>query len=639
MTNPRESLDLLKRPVVRIMRIAAKAIRIGRQDGIRGLSRWTWRKVLSRLRGKQPGTLTVDQYRAWIAANEPGETELRSQRSFAHAFPYQPLISFITPVYNPSPGVLRDTLESVLAQTYSNWEMCIVDGGSRDDISQTLAEFAGRDACIRVQRLARNLGISGNTNEARKMARGEFIALLDHDDIIAPNMLFEVVAVLNRKPRTDICYFDDDLLSDDGRTRHSPFFKPGWSPDMLLSANYLTHAVIRREFADEVGPFDSACDGAQDWDFMFRCTARTDRIERIPKVLYHWRQIAGSCAGSLEQKPYAAQAQVRAIQKHLAGVGISGVTIGRVETGMLRTTWPTQQKKVSIIIPTKDKVRFLRRCLKSIFKLTTYSNYEILIVDTGSTEKKTLAYYDKLRGDSRIRFIKYTGKFNYSKANNLAARQADGDFLLFLNNDTEALVPDWLEEMVRWAERPGVGVVGARLLYAGGTIQHAGVVLGLRGPAGHIFLGAEPYHHGMFGSAEWYRNYLAVTGACAMMPRSVFEQIGGFAERYELAFSDIELCLRAREKGYRIVCTPFALLRHYEGKTRHDTTPPADQLAASLEFRAQIQAGDPYFNPNLSCASYIPCTTDKDEMSAVEQLDLHLREIGLPSLPISRQSA
>jgi GT2 family glycosyltransferase len=519
-------------------------------------------------------------------------------------------------------------LESVRDQTYSNWELCVADASYGNKIRETLTAYSRQDCRCRVIRIYGNLGDSKNTNEALKTAQGEFLVLLDHDGMLAPNCLFEVVALLNQKPDTDICYFDEDLLSDDGRRRHSPFFKPGWSPEMLCSVNYLTHAVVRRDLAEHVGPLDADCDGAQHWDFMLRCTRQTDRIERIPRILSHRRQECGR-----ELEPSAAQARARALRKYFAGIGIANATVTHLQNGAIRSTWPTQNRKVSIIIPTKDKVHFLRRCLTSVFERTTYKNFEVLIVDTGSVENSTLSYYEDLRTDPRVRFIKYTGRFNYSKANNVAARQADGDFLLFLNNDTEALVDDWLEDLVRWAERPGIGAVGARLLYPDGTLQHAGAILGMQDFVANVFSGTDPDHSGIFGSVLWYRNYLAIIGACTMMPRQVFEEVGGFSEHYELQFSDTELCVRAAERGYRIVYTPFALLRHYDGQTRDSRIPPADDCQAFADFRDWIDAGDPYFNPNLSYLSCVPTVRSKDEPTPQVQLGARMRNMGLTSSP------
>src|ERR1051326_4806705 len=318
---------VLAGPVARVVTIAKRAHGVWQREGIGGLFRWGCRKISLRATklsqrvrrifmrcayGWQPGTLTQRQYRDWILANEPGELELRSQRSFADSLPYQPLISIITPVYNPDPKAFADMLESVQNQTYAHWELCIADASSDNTVRETLKDHSQQDSRIRIKRLQENRGISGNTNEALATAQGEFLAFLDHDDMLAPNYLFEVVNLLNRKPDTDICYFDEDMLSQDGKHRHSPFFKPDWSPEMLCSVNYVTHATDRKSVATHVGSFDPACDGAQDWDFMLRCSQRTSRIEHIAKVLYHWRQMPGSCALSgRAAKPHAAQAQIR----------------------------------------------------------------------------------------------------------------------------------------------------------------------------------------------------------------------------------------------------------------------------------------------------------------------------------------
>jgi GT2 family glycosyltransferase len=614
----------------RAIQLASKALRIWRAAGWKTLLARTWTKLARQVGMSSSDRLKHRQYLDWIAENEPGPEELACQELEAGQLPYQPLISIITPVFNPPDQALRDMIESVLQQTYPKWELWLVDGNSsREQVREILAAHARLDNRVRVKELERNLGISGNTNEGLALAQGEFVAFLDHDDVLSRNMLFEVTRRLNQKPATDLIYFDEDLLSANGERRHGPFFKPEWSPELLLSANYLTHVVLRKSLADSVGRFDPETDGAQDWDFMFRCTERTTKIEHIPKVLYHWRQVPRSCSrGNYVVKPYAREAQVKAVAGHLRRMGIQGPTVWHLETGMIRAVWPTQGKKVSIIIPTKDRVNLLEKCVSSILKKTTYCDFEIVLVDNGSREKATHQYYDRLQGDPRVRIIDFSAPFNYSRANNLGARAATGEFFLFLNNDTQVLTSDWLEEMVRWAERPEVGAVGAKLLYPNDTIQHAGVVLGLDGMAGHVFAGAVNDHLDVFGSVDWYRNYSAVTGACLMIRRDVYALVGGFDEAYELGYSDVEICLRAQDRGYRVVYTPFALLRHYEGMTRSNYAPLMDHYRGYAHMHRRLAAGDPYFNPNLSYASRMPRVARGDEEGPLACARRILRELG-----------
>ena len=563
----------------------------------------------------------IDPYQTWIAANEPGPQELRAQRAESSHLDYRPLISVITPVYSPPAHILRATVESVQNQTYDNWQLCLVDGGSEGTaIRQLLAELAEREPRVVVKFLDHNLGIAGNSNQAAQLASGEFLALLDHDDLLAPNALFEVVRLLNTDPAADLIYFDEDKLTEDGTTRLEPFFKPGWSPEMLLSANYLMHSVIRRRLFQELGGFAPNTDGAQDWDLMLRCTERTSAIAHIPKVLYHWRQAAGSTAGRQFAKPYVFERQQRCVAEHLQRQGIAGTTTRLDRQGVLRVLWPARGSIVSIIIPTKDKVELLRPCLDSLLELTAYRNFEVVLVDTGSREEQTRTYYAHLSTDPRVRIVDYPGKFNYSAANNFGAKHASGELLLFLNNDIEVLDADWLEELVRWAELPEIGVVGAKLLYPDGSIQHAGVIIGMEGHASHLFWGAREGYSGLFGSVEWYRDYLAVTGACMMMRRALFDEVGGFDEQYELAFSDVEICVRIASRQYRNLYTPFARLRHHEGGSRGQHIPANDLLRGYQHLRRFVEAGDPYFNPNLSYLSRLPMLARRGEESRGDRL-------------------
>jgi GT2 family glycosyltransferase len=607
-----------------------RAMRLWEREGGWAVVRGGFIKLYAFLRrrfrsaGSQPG---LDPYHVWIANMEPDDPALAQQRQMAEALAVRPLISFITPVYDPPPQVLRATLESVLAQTYSHWELCLADGNSTDpQVKSTLEEFARKDSRIRVEYLESNLGISGNSNRALAMARGEFVALLDHDDLVAPDMLWEVVQTLNTTPQTDIVYFDEDHITADGSLRHLPLFKPHtWSPELLLSTNYLMHSVVRRALVEEMGRFDSAMDGTQDWDLLLRCSEHTDRIVHIPRVLYHWRQLPGSGASGT-RKPGAFERQLQCIQAHLQRQGITQPMACFPSPGILRVTWPTQGTKVSIIIPTKDKVKFLRKCLTSLLERTAYPDYEILLIDSGSRERETLDYYETLRQEPHVRLLDFPPPFNYSAANNFGAHHATGDLLLFLNNDIEILEPDWLEELVRWAERPEIGVVGTKLLYADGTIQHAGVVIGMEGLASHIFWDAPEHHCGLFGCLDWYRNYMAVTGACMLMRREVFEAVGGFDEEYILVFSDVKICLDALDKDYRNVYTPFACLCHYEGRSRADSLPLRDLKIAYSEMRDSVEAGDLYFNPNLSYALRLPTLAPSAKDSRDDRL-LRLRQV------------
>jgi len=547
-------------------------------------------------------------YARWVQEREPTWAQLESQKSQASALPYQPLINIIIPVFNPSPPVLQDTLASIAAQTYPHWECWLMDGGSTvPDIGEVLSEQAVRDSRFRVRTLGKNLGISGNINEARPLCRGEFIAVVDHDDLVAPDLFIEVALKLNEQPGADIIYFDEDKVTADGRTRHSPWFKPSaWSPDLLLSTNYLMHGVFRRSLLEEVDWFDPSLSGAQDWDLALRCTRKTRRLAHIPKVLYHWRQVPGSAAGDANAKPWAFAAQQQCLENHLKEIGQGEARVEFPSLGAIRIHWPTGEDLVSIIIPTRDKVNLLRSCLETLLSRTAYPHFEIILIDTGSSDPETGRYYQSIAGDPRIRRFDFKGPFNFSRVNNWGTRFAGGKLLLFLNNDTEILDPNWLTEMVGWAKRPEVGVVGAKLIRPNGTLQHAGIIMGLLGHGSHIFDGGSDRRYTFYGSTEWYRNYLAVTGACMMMRRQVFEAVGGFDPAYEIGYGDIELCLRTYKKGYRIVYTPYVRLVHQEGGSRGFDLPPGDVLRASLQMYPVIHTGDPFFNPNLSYLNHQP---------------------------------
>ncbi len=605
-----------------VLRSMLRAARVLLQEGPLAFVRRGFKKAKRTTKARLDiERLNAQAYQEWLARHTLSEQELARQREDAQALNYRPLVSVVTPVYNPPPDILRQTIDSVLAQTYDNWELCLVNGSpDATEVRAVLDEYAQQDARVRVTHLPENLGIAGNTNVALEMARGEFVQFLDHDDMLAPNALYEAVRRLNQNPATEIVYYDEDKLSEDGRQRRDPFFKPDWSPELLISVNYLTHALMRRSLVLEAGKLDPEMDGTQDWDLVLRCIERTDNIEHISTVLYHWRQVQGSTAGEFGAKSWVFERQLRAVANHLRRVGIDQAATSFAAPGYLRAIWPVSGAKVSIIIPTREKVDLLRKCITSITEITDYPAYEFVVVDNGSVEQQTLRYYEQLRHNSRVRMVEYLEHFNYSKANNLGAQHASGDIFLFLNNDIEALDADWLEEMVRWAERPEVGIVGAKLLYPDRTVQHAGVVIGMEGHASHVFWGATERQGGPFGSVDWYRNYSAVTGACMMMRREVFELLGGFDETYILAFSDIEICLRAINNGYRVVYTPYARLIHHEGKSRGNHIPKNDIQVGAEHFISFVEVGDPYFNPNLSYTSRMPLIAGSDEENRVARL-------------------
>jgi len=518
----------------------------------------------------------------------------------AHAiadFTYSPTVSIIMPTYNSPTEYLRAALDSVLHQYYPHWELCICDDASPEEhVRAILEEYAARDPRIRVAFAGENRGIGGASNEALALATGEYIGLLDHDDVLTPDALFEVVAAL-QEVRADFLYSDEDKLDLDGR-RCEPYLKPGWSPDLLLTCMYTSHfSVYRHGLVKEIGGFREMINGSQDYDLALRISEQAGTITHIPKILYHWRKIPGSAAASTGAKPYAYLAAQRALTDALDRRGIAGHVEIANSSGYyhVRREFDTE-RLVSIIIPTRDQQKLLERCIRSIEEKTEYPNYEIIIVDNGSREAAMIDYLAR----SPHRVIHDPGEFNYSQLNNIGARQATGEYLLLLNNDTEILSGSWLSALVEHAQRPEVGAVGAKLLYPDGRIQHAGVVLGLGGVASHAQRFVDGYTGtGYFNYPNALKNYSAVTGACLMVRREVFEALGGLNEQeLPINFNDVDFCLRLREQGYLIVYTPYSLVRHHESATREPVVDPAGEAYILARWQQQLLS-DIYYHPQF----------------------------------------
>jgi glycosyltransferase involved in cell wall biosynthesis len=556
-------------------------------------------RVVAKTRQRLEHATVVDPYQLWLERYALTSEKLQRLRAEAQTLTYQPTISIVMPVYNIEETWLRKAIESVKGQIYPHWELCICDDASTaGHISQVIREYVQQDERIRALRSSQNGGISAASNNALSLATGEFVGFLDHDDELTPDALFEVVKLLNERPELDLIYSDEDKLTVDGR-REEPFFKPDWSPDLLLSMNYITHfAVARRQLVQELGGFTEGLEGSQDHDLFLRLSEKTQRIGHIATPLYSWRKIPGSAAGDTQAKPYAHVAGRRALQEHLRRQGIVGEVIdGLVSPSHRRVRYQIMgQPLVSILIPTRDKVELLKRCLESIEKKTTYRRFEIIILDNQSEEPETLAYFSQLSHT----IVPLPGPFNYSHLNNVGATYARGEFLLFLNNDIEVINEEWLTAMLEHAQRPQVGAVGAKLLYPNRTIQHAGVVIGLGGVAGYAFGHLPENAAGYFGLPQVVRNCSAVTAACMMMRKSVFVEVGGFDEHIKVAYNDVDLCLRIREKGYVIVYTPYAVLYHLESATRKNLHPLSDEEYVRKRWGSLIQAGDPYYSPHLS---------------------------------------
>ncbi len=547
-------------------------------------------------------------YADWYPVYCPGEEELERQKK--QRFSARPVFSIAVPVYKTPEKYLRAMLDSVLEQTYPDWELVIADGSPEDRaVSDVLREYKSRDSRIRVKNLRQNSGIAGNTNAAFEMASGDYIALLDHDDRIAPNALYEAACAINRDPSADMIYTDEDKIRGEKEEHFQPHFKPDFNLDLLRSNNYICHfLIVKKTLLDRTGGLREDYEGAQDYDFILRCAENASHIVHIPEILYHWRTHGESTADNPVSKMYAYEAGKRAVSDHLQRTHTPGEVITLPDFGFYRVRYPVLgEPLVSVIIPNKDHVDLLRNCIDSLTEKTGYQNYEILIVENNSTEEETFRYYKELSGRPYIRLLRYDKPFNYSAINNYAARKAKGEYLLFLNNDVTVRETDWMSEMLGVCERPDVGAVGVKLLYPDDTIQHAGCVIGIGGIAGAMFVDMPAAYSGYLHKASILQDLSAVTAACMMTRRSLFMEAGGFEEELAVAFNDMDYCLRLGEMGYRIVYDPYACLYHWESRTRgtEDTEEKVRRFQSEIEyFRTRwiriLKDGDPNYNKNLS---------------------------------------
>ena len=525
----------------------------------------------------------------------------------------QPLISILLPVYNANLRMLAIAIESIQRQIYEAWELCLADDASTDPkVRLFLERKAQEDPRIKLTFRGQNGHISACSNSAFELATGEWCALLDQDDEFAPHALALVALEVESHPEAGLIYSDEDKIDEEG-TRSNPFFKPDWNPELFLGQNYINHlGVYRADLLREIGGFREGFEGSQDYDLALRCVERLrpEQVRHVPRVLYHWRMVSGSLAAVPDAKPYAKDAARRAIAEHCARRSLSVTVVPcpeNAESHRVIYAVPEPAPLASIIIPTRDRVKLLERCVESIRSQTDYRPFEIIIVDNGSVEEETAAFFRLVERENIARVLVETGPFNYSRLNNRAAAQAHGDILVFLNNDTEIDDPGWLSEMVSHALQPHVGAVGARLWYPDDTLQHGGVVLGLGGVAGHAFPRIPRGHPGYFNRAMLQQNCSAVTAACMVLRKAVFEELGGFDERnLQVAFNDIDFCLRLADRGYRVVWTPSANLIHHESASRgHERTP--EETARFLREAGYMQKvwaarllRDPFYNPNLS---------------------------------------
>ena len=535
------------------------------------------------------------------------ETEKQRRASFAAPVTF----SILVPLYNTPERFLKQMIGSVQKQTYTNWELCLADGSdtAHDAVRICCMQAAEADKRIRYRRLTKNLGISGNTNAALEMSTGDHIALLDHDDILHPSALYEAARAIDSRG-ADLIYTDEAVFqSPDIHSIRAVHCKPDHAPDSLRGNNYICHfTVFKKALLDEVGLFRPEYDGSQDYDMILRLTEKAKMIVHIPKILYYWRVHPDSTAYDIGAKSYAIEAGRRALGDHLARIGLKGEVTSLIAAGAYRIRYELNgTPKVSVLIPSKDHADDLSKCIGSLIKKTTYPNWEIVIIDNGSTQPEVFSFYDRITKDARIRVVTWNEDFNYPKINNYGAGFAGGEYLILLNNDMQIITPEWIEEMLMFAQRGDVGAVGAKLYYPNETVQHAGVCVGIGGYAGHYFRHAERSSFGYMGRLAYAQDLSAVTAACMMIPRSVWDRLNGLDPEYTVAVNDVDLCLRIREAGYLIVWTPFAELYHYESKSRgrDDIGQNHERFQREVAmFRKrwgeELNRGDPYFNPNFS---------------------------------------
>lgn len=565
------------------------------------------------------GAFDRDDYAEWIRRYDTLADESRAtMRARIDGFAHKPLISVVMPTYNPKPEWLSEAIESVRKQIYPHWELCIADDASTDKAVRPILErYTKEDSRIKVVFRERNGHISAASNSALKLATGEWVALLDHDDLLSEHALFWVADAIVTNPDAGLIYSDEDKIDQSGR-RYDPYFKPDWNPDLFLSQNMISHlGAYRTDLVRKLGGFREGYEGAQDYDLALRCTEQLapQQIVHIPRVLYHWRSYPGSTAQAGSEKRYALLAGARALNDHFVRTQVSAKA-ELLDFGMYRARYaiPSSAPSVSLIIPTRNGLSLIKQCIESIFAKTTYKNYEILVVDNNSDDPDTLDYFASLAEDNRIRILRDERPFNYAALNNAAVQQARGEYLGLINNDIEVISPEWLDQMMGLAIQPGVGAVGARLWYPNDTLQHGGVITGLGGVAGHSHKHLNRSAPGFFNRAQLIQTLSVVTAACLVVKKSIFQEVGGLDEaNLKVAFNDVDFCLRVREAGYRNVWTPYAELYHHESATRGSEDTPEKQLRFRDEVLymqkrwGNLLMNDPAYSPNL--------TLDHDDFS------------------------
>jgi glycosyltransferase involved in cell wall biosynthesis len=574
----------------------------------------TWnRGRLTRRRARRMARAVSEAhgYQAWIDAYDTlTPTIVESFKLRCRHLERRPLISVVMPVYNPTLDQLADAVRSVQAQIYGEWELCIADDASTAaGVAEWLTDLAQRDQRVRVVMRERNGHISEASNSALELARGDYVALLDQDDLLRPHSLLIVAEALNRYPDAALLYSDEDKIDERGR-RTGHYFKSDWNPYLLRSHNMVSHlGVYRRSLVTEVGGFRRGFEGAQDYDLALRCCERIEpgQVVHLPFVLYHWRVHEKSTSGGLGAKPYARQATERALKEHLERCGIAGHAASTPCGYRIQYALPDPAPSVCIIVPTRNRAELLRACIASLLDETLYRNYEILIVDNGSDEEDALEYLLSIAEHPRVRVLRDDRPFNFSRLNNEAVRRTDAEFVCLLNNDIEALTPGWLDEMMSLATQPGVGAVGAKLLYPDGTVQHAGVLLGVGGVAAHAHKHFRSFDFGYLGRARLIQEVSAVTAACLVVRRDHYLAVGGLDEQHlAVAFNDVDFCLKLKEHGLRNVWTPYAVLYHHESVSRGIEDDPSKEARFRREadyilyrWERAIRR-DPAYSPNLT---------------------------------------
>lgn len=575
------------------------------------------------------GGRSPQSYQEWFYRNAPTINDLARQKVQSKRLKSQPLISVLLPTYNTNIEYLRQCIDSVLVQSYEKWELCIADDNSpNQDVRDVIKEYAKADKRIKYEFRKQNGHISEATNSALKLASGEFVALLDHDDVLMPDALYEIVQVINDNPKVGLIYSDEDKLFMNSTVHEHPFFKPDWNPDFLRSVNYITHfACIRKELVEKVGGFRKEYDGTQDWDMFLRITRETDKIVHIPKILYSWRIAENSTALDMDSKPYALMNQKKALEDDIKARGVYAEVI----TGAHEVYWevkyatPKNNPLVSVVIPTKNQLKYLKICVNSVIKKTSYQNYEIVLVDTGSDDPNVWTWYKKLTNKHKnIRVVKWHYQpFSYSKSCNFGVKESKGEYVLLLNNDTEVLTDDWMERLLGDAAREEVGAVGCMLLYPDKIkVQHAGVLVGAGGAAANalseISLNAMNQNQHLYSMAK--RNATAVTAACLMVSKDKFNEVEGFDESFRVTYNDVDLCLKLKEKGYQNIYTPHVRVLHHEsisvGMPDTDGRDNKEYQIAMDEFKKRWKKyidDDPNYNKNFTRRSASLTYTELDE--------------------------